>query len=807
MSSPSHRRNSSWRSSSHTDPVIDLTEDVVELVPKSTIEKTDWRNSYTYTARHDPRRAVPLKSAPKKPGTSPRVVDLTSNGSKPKSALTNSALPRDEYDDGASRRSAPNHSAVNLFVEDKHKRNTAHQTAFVDLDSSDGLNDFSRSLPEAHARGQSSSHDPWTDPDLRRQSPFADPFACFESQKGDDVLRAIPDPRSPMTNHASSTQKAPIANMYMLPTPAVPIRNFTKANVQQRQTKQPLQTSHTKTVNVDIDDRRDTDLQGEHNALQKRREAKQAAIEAEKKRFAAKEREDLAAVIRQTTQATKQANPQNINLGFAAVEDILEQPHSSDTGTDEPGIKDCERAKLNKPRRFQALCPICKKEHDRPSCLQRHFEACIKKNGNPKGMSWDDSIKSPFKDLERGSNEARSFRCPLCNTAFAHRNAFKSHLLTVHSAAEGSSSTDQISEPKMISLQAPVDVFANVASQKRHKSQSEFPLIGQSVLQPNRKRILQDVPVDTLFAPGQIATKREFEKYTEAVRQKKAQKWNANEQALENQQANRCTSVQDSGNGLTPATEPSKNSSRMDIDSGSSSPNSKSSDAQALSPSDTTVDQAEKLDHTTMTHNNNEHSPAFQRQDNQETLLDMWKTNSLPSVGHISDGISKSGVVDVEDCLAAEKPQTVSKLPIHPTTGGKGISAATLAIWDAKEKEAEEALETPDVIYVYLVTICNWGNGLPEDRASTQNMGPYHTLAEANAVASNEVKYLDHLEKAFEPQPGGHRPKLGWSYNYTEDDHGMQTHTMIVRGFHTEAAVHRGMLQPAIDIMTSTHYH
>lgn len=114
----------------------------------------------------------------------------------------------------------------------------------------------------------------------------------------------------------------------------------------------------------------------------------------------------------------------------------------------------------------------------------------------------------------------------------------------------------------------------------------------------------------------------------------------------------------------------------------------------------------------------------------------------------------------------------------RPTTGGKGISKATMSHWDAEEadfdlndSESDEGgLGEPEVLYHYHVHRREWLTNQNESDAPMQVLGPYYTMAEANAVAAASVKKptQENSTKIFRPG--------AWSYNYTKDDHGMETH-------------------------------
>ena len=132
----------------------------------------------------------------------------------------------------------------------------------------------------------------------------------------------------------------------------------------------------------------------------------------------------------------------------------------------------------------------------------------------------------------------------------------------------------------------------------------------------------------------------------------------------------------------------------------------------------------------------------------------------------------------------------------HRTTGGKGLSAESLkrfretGNWERgmeAGQSAQEAqygeTEVPNIAYQYFVQKREWLE--TEEDALESNMGPFHTLDEANAVAKKEVQTteIDQVE--------GVRCS-GWSYFYQQDENGMQTHMATVLELHIATAVCRG---------------
>ena len=132
--------------------------------------------------------------------------------------------------------------------------------------------------------------------------------------------------------------------------------------------------------------------------------------------------------------------------------------------------------------------------------------------------------------------------------------------------------------------------------------------------------------------------------------------------------------------------------------------------------------------------------------------------------------------------LQPDPPKAVE----HKTTGGKGISDATVASWLAQSENediegeddynAEAEVETSESAWQYHVTrqeirTAEVGLEDPIERKYT----PYWTLEEANAKAGEEIQIRD-----VSPPPGPH-PR-GWNLQFRKDENGMDSHTVEVQG-------------------------
>lgn len=142
------------------------------------------------------------------------------------------------------------------------------------------------------------------------------------------------------------------------------------------------------------------------------------------------------------------------------------------------------------------------------------------------------------------------------------------------------------------------------------------------------------------------------------------------------------------------------------------------------------------------------------------------------------------------------EPDQQASTTEYRATARKGLSAETLkhfretGSWDrgielneSMHEAQNDEIEVPNIAYRYFVLKREWLES--EEDAIELNMGPYHTLNEANAVANAAVQcpQIDQFE--------GIQSK-GWSYYYKQDEHGMQLHMATILGINIEAAVRRG---------------
>ena len=137
----------------------------------------------------------------------------------------------------------------------------------------------------------------------------------------------------------------------------------------------------------------------------------------------------------------------------------------------------------------------------------------------------------------------------------------------------------------------------------------------------------------------------------------------------------------------------------------------------------------------------------------------------------------------------------------HPTTGGKGISEATIRHFESDSAAQayatptdsiidEDELREPEPLYQYRVHVREWLTDESEVDARLTELGPWHTMAEANAAAAESVRKPseDNAREIFRPG--------AWSYNFNRDEDGMETHITGMAGGFIEASVSRNITPP-----------
>ena len=749
-----HSNSGSTNRYKQTGRIVDLTDDADEASVPTKPTTKDWRTSYfiavnkgsSKPSHKTPTKPIAVKKAAPNILHSPQVVDLTSNSYTPQPSKTSAVSPRKN---------------TNLSAQDSPSLD-------YQIDHTNRLG-----------------------PDEGR----TDAFPQVRSENG--VSHVHPQ---------SQALLAPVADMYTKPRPS----NTTEAT----QTTVNVATGHGaakySSINtnipkesVDTEDSYNLEIElqmalDKHN---KRRQEKDSKRLAEKRMSSAKERErEFAAMTRQT--ASKLGKPQgnnNVEDSDALSATKYDKPkqgfNALSNSTRNPSAKAHDLAHRDlavlgssedESRRYH--CPICGERFRRRDRVKSHFEVCIRTNGNPEGKAWDSHESCCPKNRSilaagHGSNlDYRPFHCPLCDSRFLRRDHVQRHF--VRCARKNSdlehktyANHESWTLKATRSDRSGIDVSAGpmtAANEMRARGQSEAAPLGQSVLQANRKRTIQDMPVGTMYAPSQVASRNEFKEYAEGKRRKiegKKRKEALREEAEE------------------------------DVLGVFEHLLAQDQQAESEAPHDLTIAK---------TSSNDANGPSMIFDD-----VSNLTQERPPSAGALVDSLitppqslHQSQISDDEKNEEPVRSATVKEkafIPVsipRPTTGTKGISEATLAAWAAQDQgedpeyENIEALEAPENIYVYFVLLRNWGAGLSEEKAVTKNLGPFYTAPEANLTAGEEVKYplrrLEDMADSSLDHTRGKRLKVGWSYKYDQDEHGMQTHKLSAGGFYAEAAVRRG---------------
>ena len=436
-------------------------------------------------------------------------------------------------------------------------------------------------------------------------------------------------------------------------------------------------------------------------------------------------------------------------------------------------------------------CPICNRTCTRPNQVKAHFSSCVEKHGNPNGVAWDSCLSVP----PRESEERQLPRCPVCHATFNCHNTVKKHLRNVHGLSEAQISALAEDDPEQMLSPGRRDrnnASAQSPHQRSHKSNKKSST-DLAVLKPNRKRTLNDISIGTLYEPKQVVSRKELERYAEAKRQKLEKRWHSEAQKKEEEA---CNKDEKSGPADTTSDEGTADHvpavpNVQKTDSRATDTHHAGTSLRRIRDSSRIVNQQSKLQCHAVSSKQTPNPPP--KAPSNEPDPSATPQRSLSSEGsQLSWKVSRQNRRSfVPDAPPAEIPKTPSD---RPTTGSKGISAATLAAWEAQEQEAEgEELETPETLYIYLVLLRNWHAS--EEEAFSKTMGPYYTVEEANAVAGEEVKYP--LERPESIDAYNPRAKHGWSYTFSEDENKMQKHGILLAGgWQMEAVVQRGNASP-----------
>ena len=716
--------------------IIDLTEDGYDDVHPS-LMKEDWRNSYKITASnnsfHNQRGVLPRFRSSKKAtpigNHSSPVIDLTSSAYVPLSRWPPAAPPK-SFQNG-----------------DETPSQVVHD---IELGPDEGTTNADSRVP---------------------------------SETG----------LSPKPVHASE-RTAPVAKMYSR-TASPPEDSAVSALNQQQAKDLPVNSNVAEyPINGTYDVNHEVEVQLAHNKHHRRREEKNLAMEAEKKEYAAKERSRLPAMIpgKASEGAQQFINPIFPNPDICADSDKAKRSFYAFSGLNE-GLSNQKCNEAARGSSAQVLtryhCCLCEGTFSRRDSVKSHFPICAQKNGNPAGKSWDDhrscwpkkkSVTCDATGQPSNSNRS-SFHCTSCRGTFTQRHDLTQHFDKCSLKNGNPDSKTSISHESRIQkehkhcghgVDNPIDTTA-ASDTKCNQGQAKTCDLGQSVLKANRKRTLHNIPVSMLFNPKQVATRKEFEQHAEKKRRKmeeKKQRAAAKEQ-IEDGIAEAVREV----SGNLPAHDETQAETETLIGL----------------PQTVTIFPNESSTKT-------DRMQEFARE--RLALTEDAEKEPLQTINEPPASERKKS----EEVLPPDKSdhQDATPVPVsRPTTSGKRISEETLAFFatqggEACDDDKDEILELPEVVYVYFLSLSNWGAGLSEAKAIKKCFGPFYTVAEANIAAAVEVKFpLERLENMAGSGFDDSYPlylKTGWSYNFSQNEHGMQTHRLSVGGLHAEAVVQRG---------------
>ena len=179
----------------------------------------------------------------------------------------------------------------------------------------------------------------------------------------------------------------------------------------------------------------------------------------------------------------------------------------------------------------------------------------------------------------------------------------------------------------------------------------------------------------------------------------------------------------------------------------------------------------------------------FVRHEKRKEAMDEYAAKR--KINHHQDAFDGQSI-DI-DAAADEYDQATAE---HPTTGGKGISDATIRHWESGSAAQAyitptdsvtdgDELREPEPLYQYRVHLRQWLIDEPEAEARLTELGPWHTMAEANAVAAECIQKPSEDNAIFRPG--------AWSYNFNRDEDGMETHIAGSGGGFIETSVNRNI--------------
>lgn len=316
-------------------------------------------------------------------------------------------------------------------------------------------------------------------------------------------------------------------------------------------------------------------------------------------------------------------------------------------------------------------------------------------------------------------------------------------------------------------------------SKKRSHKKIENPLEDLKSLNPNKRSTLSSLSTDTLFAPSQIESKNESARRLDAKRQKREER--------RQQNAAETTDEMLHSRGFEP-----EDAQIHDSDADALR-DKEASDHKAIEKANKEIEKKNKVIEK-------ESSPTLAAEPAvfpiaHTTSIEQDSIRSKP-VDHPlkTQSAPKEPIYTV--ITPPETPKTNTET--RPTTSRKTLSKAAQAYnvsnhaGETMPVDLSDRYEAVDVIYHYHVTLRNSSSSGSENTGVEKMFGPYLTLAEANAVAAEEVKHLivdENGDTIFGIEAYG----TGWSFQHAVDEGGMLTETLRVGDLIAEATVSKGI--------------
>lgn len=462
-------------------------------------------------------------------------------------------------------------------------------------------------------------------------------------------------------------------------------------------------------------------------------------------------------------------------------------------------------------------CQKCSKSYSKKKSLNKHqrdHPNCESKTPDA-GDDTEAEVGLPIETA--GPNplsERERYACEKCGKTYSRR-----HTVRIHQRENPNCETDGPSNSGTLR----VPRAAAAPKKSAPKAQSDLPA-AFPVFNSNHKRPVGQIPVGTLFYPGQIVSKQKYD----AKRQRRHDRREKHEMkqgsmadqgletivfddfdaseagadpfdeeqdqegppfaidgdlATETFDDNIATEIEVS---QRPEATNSGNPPRTDfkVNNSPAFSNAARRSSQSLRGANQLEVVAVKSPATAHHNAEQQSGQTLHFQGTQPAIVTLPKApNKQPA---IAAELNASQVSEVESG-DSDDLTFISAAP-RPKVAGKGISAATLAAW-----EGDEDGQVPNIVYEYWVMRRQWATTLSvEDivEATERTLGPFHTVAEANVVAIKEI-YPTRNESE------GQLTLTGWSYSCKHDADGLQTHNAEVAGLHIETLVSRGTFPPA----------